>query len=697
MHTTPLRDNPLLAQYTDLPIFTRITPEHVKPAIEFAIETYKVKLEELLDSTDIYTWDNLIAPIEQLDENYSQTVSPVSHLCAVANTDELQQAHDDCIEQLSDFGAWVGQHHKLYNAIKYLFNDMSMLNDVQQYIITKWMDQYKLSGIDLELDDQVEFNKITQTLSKTVSTFVQNGLKATNGWSKLITDESQLSGIPDYALSVAQESALANQHDEGWLFTLHAPSVSAILTYADDRSLREEVYKVATATASDIGPDAGTWDNTQLVNDIVRLKTTKANLLGFETYADLSVETKMVSSVPQVFEFLNTLVDKCRTKALTEYDELVAFAQSHGVDTFEPWDAGYYIEQLQETLYSYNENELREYFPVKNVIKMMFHVVHELYGIAISRVDTTSTGPVGHIAVDVWHDQVEFYNVHNEDGDVIAGFYVDLFARPEKRGGAWMDECTSRRKYPNGSINIPVAYLNCNFTPPTSDTPSLLSMRDIETLFHEFGHCLHHMMTTVDYADAAGISGVPWDAVELPSQFMENFCWEADIIKGMSGHYKTSKQIPDSLLKKVKRAKNFRSASHLLRQLELSLLDMKIYSVSNPEEVDDKYVATISKQNNEDIAVTPAKSYNRFYTTFNHIFGGGYSAGYFSYKWAEVLSSDVYAAFEEHDNVLSRQVGMKFLDTILSQGGSDEFMTLFQNFRGREPSIDALLRHTGIE
>ncbi len=519
-------------------------------------------------------------------------------------------------------------------------------------------------------------------MTERTAKFEENLLDATHAWRKLITDESLLSGLPPSTIEMAEQMA-KREGEEGWLFTLDFPSYMPVMSYADNRELREEMYTAFATKASDQGPNAGKWDNTEVMLDILNLRHQLANLLGFANHAERSLATKMAQSPQQVLDFLQDLAKRSKPIAEQEYAELRAFAKSTAdQDQLEAWDVTYFAEKLRQQRYSISQEELKPYFPEDKVVNGLFAVVNRLYGLDIrERKD-----------VDVWHKDVRFFEIVAEDGSVRAQFYLDLYARQHKRGGAWMDECKARRRTAEG-IEIPVAFLTCNFSEPVGDKPALFTHDEVTTLFHEFGHGLHHMLTKIEYAGVSGINGVAWDAVELPSQFMENWCWEREALDLISGHYQTGEKLPDDLFDKMLAARNFQSAMMMLRQLEFSLFDFRLHLEFNPNEPNQ--VDKILEQVRNEVTVVKPPKFNRFAHSFAHIFAGGYAAGYYSYKWAEVLSADAFSKFEEK-GIFDRQTGLEFLEAILEQGGSREPMELFIEFRGREPQIDALLRHTGI-
>ncbi|MDH5614776.1 MAG: M3 family metallopeptidase, partial [Gammaproteobacteria bacterium] len=495
-------------------------------------------------------------------------------------------------------------------------------------------------------------------------------------------DESRLSGLTETALSLAKQTA-ERENEQGWMFTLEFPSYYAVINYADDRALREEMYTAYATRASDQGPHASQWDNTQIMEDILALRHEVANLLGYKNYSERSLATKMARTAPEVLDFLNDLAKRSIDIAKQDLDEIKAFArEQHGIDNLEVWDISYYAEKLREHKYNISQEDLKPYFPQDRAIQGMFAVVNKLYGINIKEKQ----------GIDVWHEDVRFFEITDKNGSVRGQFYLDLYARPKKRGGAWMDECISRRKTEKG-IQIPVAFLTCNFSSPIGDDPALLTHDEVLTLFHEFGHGLHHMLTQIEHPRVSGISGVSWDAVELPSQFMENFCWEREAVDLISGHYKTGEKLPDNMYNKMVAAKNFMSGMQMVRQLEFSIFDFRMHLEYNPNSGGRIYelLDDVRKQ----VAVVNPPEFNRFAHSFSHIFAGGYAAGYYSYKWAEVLSSDAFSKFEEN-GIFDHETGHAFLKAILEQGGSREALELFVEFRGREPEIDALLRHSGI-
>lgn len=672
--------NPLLID-APLPLFSKIKPEHVLPAIQEALKNCRHTIETVLTKNSQYTWDNLIQPIDEMDEKFSRAWSPVSHLNSVKNSPELREAYEACLPLLSEYSTWVGQHKPLYQAYKQIkeSEEYIKLTKAQKKVIDNALRDFELSGIGLPEDKQKRYGEIVAKLSELSSKYSNNVLDATMGWTKLITNLDDLSGMPESALAAAKEQAKA-KGQEGWLLTLDIPSYLPIMTYCDNRDLRFELYQAYNTRASDQGPNAGKWDNTEIIKQILSLRDELAHLLGFETYADKSLATKMAESTQQVIDFLTDLASKAKPQGEKELADLKRYAyEFFGASDIKPWDIAYYSEKQKQYLYTINDEELRPYFPEQTVINGLFEVVHRVFGITAKQRQ----------GVEVWDPEVKFYDLYNTDGELKGSFYLDLYAREHKRGGAWMDDCIGRMRFADGHVQKPVAYLTCNFNRPIGDKPALFTHNEVTTLFHEFGHGLHHMLTEIDVSSVAGINGVPWDAVELPSQFLENWCWEPEALAFISGHYETGEPLPAEMLEKMLDAKNYQAALFILRQLEFGLFDFKLHSQKDPD------ILETLKQVRELVAVVPTVEWGRFPHAFSHIFAGGYAAGYYSYLWAEVLSADAFSRFEE-EGIFNTKTGNAFLDNILSQGGSDEPMTLFKNFRGREPQLEALLRHYGI-
>jgi oligopeptidase A len=676
-------NNPLLANSV-LPLFSQIKPKHVEPAIDQLLADARASVEQHLNATKNYTWENLIEPLENADDKLGKAWSPVSHLNSVVNNDELRDAYNACLPKLSAYSTEMGQNEALFKAYRFISEspEYSTLSVAQQKIISNALRDFKLSGIDLDNEKKQRYKEISQELSKLASNYEENILDATNAWSKLITDEADLAGLPPSALAQAKQTAEIDQQ-QGWKITLQLPSYHAVMTYADNRELRRELYEAYSTRASDQGPQAGQWDNTDIMEKILALRHEKAQLLGYKNFAELSLATKMAEKTADVIHFLEDLAEKSLPQAKKDLAELRAFAdEQYGIKDLQSWDTGYYSEKMRQHFYQLSQEEVKAYFPVTRVLPGLFAVVEKLYGLKITEIDS----------FDSWHPDVQFFQIHDKENQLRGQFYLDLCARPKKRGGAWMDDCVGRKKT-NHSIQIPVAYLTCNFTPPTGDDPALLTHDEVTTLFHEFGHGLQHMLTKIDYLGVSGINGVEWDAVELPSQFMENWCWEKESLQLVSGHYQTGETLPDSLFDKMMAAKNFQAGMVMVRQLEFSLFDFKIHQDYDPA-LGGRIYETLEKVRSQVAVIHPPKS-NRFPHGFSHIFAGGYAAGYYSYKWAEVLSSDAFSLFEEK-GIFNQEAGNAFLSNILESGGSEDAMELFVKFRGRKPNIDALLRHNGI-
>ncbi len=673
--------NPLLEQ-DGLPAFSQIGSEHVEPAIDYLLDNNRRRIADLLEQTEHPNWRNLIEPIELLEDRLERVWSPVSHMNSVVNSDALRDAYNACLPKLSDYGTEMGQNERLFAAYQAVAADDASLDSVQRKVLDNALRDFHLSGVDLPAEDKARYKAISQELSKLTSKYSDNVLDATNAWSKRIDDVSDLAGLPQSALDLARHTA--EQRDEsGWLLTLDYPSFFPVMTYADDAGLRREVYEAYQTRASDQGPHASRFDNGEHMERILALRHEQACLLGFANYAERSLARKMARSADEVLQFLHDLAARSKPQAERELAELRDFAAEHyDVERLEPWDVAYYSEKLRQHRYSITQEEVKPYFPEDRVVPGMFEVVGRLYGVTFHAVE----------GVDAWHPDVRFYEIRDRNGGLRGQFYFDLYARRNKRGGAWMDDCQTRMQTERVD-QVPVAYMTCNFTPPVGGKPALLTHDEVETLFHEFGHGLHHMLTKVDYPAVAGINGVAWDAVELPSQFMENFCWEREVLDLFAAHYETGEKIPDDLYERMRAAKNFQSGMMMVRQLEFALFDFRIHLEYDPEKGGRIY--EILDQVRDEVAVIRPPTWNRFAHAFSHIFAGGYAAGYYSYKWAEVLSADAFSLFEEN-GVFDQATGQSFLQNILEKGGSKDAMELFVAFRGREPTIDALLRHTGI-
>lgn len=676
-------NNPLL--YTDgLPLFSSITPTQIEPAIDHMLKKNRSKIQALLQSNEPVSWGNTLQPVEDLDDQLNRAWSPACHLHSVVDNDELREAYNACLPKLSDYATEMGQNKDLYLAYKSVFesDEFALLDDAQRKIIENALREFRLSGIELDEDKQQEYKDIKKELSRLQTRFEENLLDATHAWTKHVTDKKSLNGLPESALAQAKQKSL-NEDKQGWIFTLDFPSYMPVMQYADDVALRKEMYTAYITRASDLGPNAGQWDNSELMNEILALRHRQAQLLGYESYAHYSLVRKMANDINEVLDFLNDLASRSKKMAKQELKALQEFAKSEfGLSKLQAWDMAYYAEKFRQHKYALSQEELRPYFPAPQVIDGLFTIVTRLYGIDVKEREH----------VETWHEDVRFFDIFDNTGSLRGGFYLDLYTRTGKRGGAWMDECIVRKRSAS-DVQIPIAYITCNFTPPIGNDPALLTHDEVITLFHEFGHGLHHMLTLVDYPSVSGINGVPWDAVELPSQFMENWCWEREALDLIGRHHQTGKLISDDIFEKMIAARNFQTGMQMVRQLEFSLFDFRLhleYDSKTPVDVQ-SLLDDVRRQ----VAVVVAPEFNRFQHSFSHIFASGYAAGYYSYKWAEVLSADAYSKFEE-DGIFNKHTGNEFLHSILEQGGVKEPMEMFINFRGREPNIDALLKHSGI-
>ena len=626
--------NPLL-QHTPLPQFSKIKPAHIKPAVEQAINDCKNTIAEVLASNTQFTWANLVTPIDEVDDVLGKLWSPISHMNSVVNSDELRDAYESCLPLLSEYGTFVGQHAGLFAAYQQLSesDEFKQLDTAQQKVITNALRDFTLSGIALNDNDKKRYGEISTRLSELSSTFGNNILDATHAFSVNITDEKALSGLPESAKEAAKALA-QSQEKSGWLFTLDIPSYLPVMTYCDNQALREKMYRAYVTRASEIGPNGGEYDNSPIMSELLALRHELANLLGFNSFAEKSLATKMANNTHEVIGFLEDLGVKSKAQGEQDLAEVKAFAkQNFAKSDLQAWDLPYYSEKLKQERYAISDEELRPYFPESKVVAGLFEVVHRLFGLTISERQD----------IDTWHKDVKFFDVFDSNQQLRGSFYFDLYARAHKRGGAWMDDCVGRRELANGDIQYPVAYLTCNFNGPVGDKPALFTHDEVVTLFHEFGHGIHHMLTQINAAGVSGINGVPWDAVELPSQFLENWCWQPEALAFISGHYQTDEPLPQDMLDKMLAAKNFQSAMQMIRQLEFSLFDFKMHAQYSPEKGDE--IQQVLNQVRDDYAVIKAPEFNRFQHSFGHIFGGGYAAGYYSYKWAEVLSADAFFPF----------------------------------------------------
>lgn len=680
-----LVSNPLLS-LQGLPNFSLVKPEHVLDAVKSAIDN---SVEVIKSVVKIHendpTWDNVMAPIEEADDKLSKIWSVVSHLNGVCNTEELRKAHDECLPLMAEYSTFVGQYKPLCEVLKKISRSdvFSLLTTAQKKSIENSLRDFRLSGIDLPEDKQKRFAEISAELSQLQSNFANNVLDATQGFTLHISDADKVKGLPLPQQKQAQAEA-KKRNLEGMVFTLDIPSYLPFMTYVEDRELRKELYIAYVTRASDQGPNAKQWDNQDNIEKIMALRAEEAQLLGYDSYAHLSLATKMAHDPKDVIDFLVDLAKKSKAQGQKEVQELKDFAHEQGLEgELEPWDVAFYSQKLCQSKYSYDPQELRPYFGVSKVVSGLFECAQRLFNVSFRP----------RFGVDVWHKDVNCYDIYDRFGSKMGTFYMDLFAREGKRGGAWMDECMSRRYRSDGSLQLPVAYLVCNFTPPMNGKESLLTHDEVVTLFHEFGHGLNQLLTRIDIADVSGINGVPWDAVELPSQFMENYAWQEEVLNFLSAHEKTGEPLPKDKLEALIRAKNFESAMAMLRQLEFALFDFRLHLEYQAQK--GARVYEILNEVKDLVAVVPQYENARFPDSFSHIFAGGYSAGYYSYKWAEVLAADAFGRFEE-DGIFDPKAGEDFKDYILACGGASDPMKGFVSFRGRKPQVDALLKQSGI-
>ncbi len=675
--------NPLLNPGS-LPAFSKIVPDMIQPAITRLIDQNRDSIAHLSKQPEP-NWDELIKPLSLMNDRLEKAWSPVRHLNSVKSSPELRDAYNNCLPLLSEYATEVSQNHALYTGYRSIAEsgDFTDFTPAQQKTITDALLHFRLGGVELEGDDRTRYQQIQTQLSELQSRFENNLLDSTQAWQYLTEDEADLAGLPGYAVAMLRQ--LAEQKElTGYRLTLDMPCYLAVITYVDNRSLRQAIYEAYVTRASDRGITDKIWDNAPIMEEIVAKRQKKAKMLGFSNYAEYSLQSKMASSVEQVLEFLNDLAARSRQTAIDEVQERQSYAESLGFEgELQAWDWAYYSEKLKQHRYQVSDEDLKPYFSDKRVIKGLFEIVARLYRIKISPIDE---------GIDRWHESVGFYQIEDTEGAPLGQFYLDLYARENKRGGAWMDECINRYRI-DGKTQLPVAYLTCNLTPPLGDEPALFTHDEVITLFHEFGHGLHHLLTRIDVPDVAGINGVEWDAVELPSQFMENFCWEYDALELFARHYQSDEPLPRDLYQRMLAARNFQSALQMLRQIEFSLFDISLHQQADVTTAEQ--VQQTLDQVREDIAVVSTPRINRFQNGFSHIFAGGYAAGYYSYKWAEVLSADAFAAFEE-EGIFNPGTGQRFLQCVLEKGGSRPAMESFRCFRGREPDIEALLRHSGI-
>ena len=672
--------NPLL-DFSGLPRFADFKPDHVTPAVDQLLTENRSLIAHLAAPEVPATWDDFVAPLEDAGERLARAWGQVGHLNAVMNSPELRDAYNANLPKITQYYTELSQHQGLFRKFKALAAapGFEVLSRAQRKIVENELRDFRLGGADLPAEGKARFMAIRERLSQVCSRFSDNLLDATNAFAHYVSDEDELAGIPEDVRQAAREAAQADGKP-GWKFTLHAPSYLPVMQYADHRPLRELMYHAYVTRAAEFGKLE--WDNTPLIAEIVKLRPEMARLLGFANYAEYSLEPKMAESPQQVLEFLNQLATRARPYAKRDLQEVTQFARDElHLARLEAWDLPYASEKLRMARYAFSDQEVKLYFPETTVLPGMFRLVERLYGLSIKPAEAPR-----------WHPDVRFFAIHDRSGALVGQFYADLYARPSKRGGAWMDEAITRR-LKDGRVQAPVAYLNCNFSAPIGDKPALFTHDEVITLFHEFGHGLHHLLTRVDYLGVSGINGIEWDAVELPSQFMENFCWEWEVLRPMTRHVESGEPLPRALFDKMLAAKNFQSGLQTVRQLEFALFDLHLHFDFDPNGT--KTALQLLDEVRSRVAVLLPPAYNRFPNNFSHVFAGGYAAGYYSYKWAEVLSADAYSLFEEN-GVLDPATGSRFWNEILGVGGSRPALESFIAFRGREPRIDALLRHSGM-
>ena len=677
-------ENPLL-DLTGLPRFAEIEPHHVEPALDALLAENRAQIKKLATQSDRADWKDFAVPLVLIEERLDRLWATVSHLNAVCDSEDLRRAYEAALEKRTTYQTEVSQNRDLFAGFKRIneSGELDRLDLAKQKTVGNAIRDFRLGGVELEGTARQRFAEIATELAAFSNRFEQNLLDATDGWHLDLTAEPDLEGLPETARALARQTAeLAGI--EGWRFTLQAPAFIPFMMFSSRRELRREMYHAYVTRASDCGPNAGRWDNSVVMDRILELRSEQATLLGYDQYVDYALVTRMATTSANVQIFLDDLVDRTRSHARKDFDELAKFIAQEASDTeFEVWDLPYWSERLRQSRYKFSQEEVRSFFPLPRVLEGMFEVARKLFGIVVRPAAS---------APQVWHPDAMFFEILDDAATVRGQFYLDAYARTNKRGGAWMADCIGRYRKPDGSLQTPVALLTCNFSPPVDDKPSLLTHEDVLTLFHEFGHGLHHMLTKVDEPAVAGINGVPWDAVELPSQFLENWCWERAALDLISGHFESGERLPAELLQNLRDARNFQSGLQMVRQLEYSVFDLRLHSDETPGK---QSIQDVLDAVRRDVAVIQPPSFNRFQHSFSHIFAGGYAAGYYSYKWAEVLSADAFGRFEEQ-GLFDRDSGKEFLTEILEQGGVRDPLAMFVAFRGREPSVDTLLRHLGL-
>ena len=695
-----LQNNPLLTFGRGIAAYSEVKPEHIAPAIQFLLGHAQTAVDTATDPKTPSSWDKLAEPLEDASEALGRSWGVISHLNSVADTPELRAAYGEMLPEVTAFFSSLGQNLALYQKFKELKNspDFAKLNRAQQKVIENSLRDFRLGGAELSDADKPRFSAIQDEQAVLGKAFSDHVLDATDGFVHLVTNKADLAGLPEDAIAAAADTA-QQKNLQGWAFTLHFPSYYPVMQYSENRELRRLMYQAYVTRSSELAPEYTKgkldWDNTQNMLQQLRLRDEEAHMLGFANYAALSLAPKMANTVDEVDLFLTNFAIKSKPFAQKDWQELCEYAKAElgFIDGLEPWDIPFAAERLKQARYSFSENELKQYFPLPKVLDGLFQVIQTLFGVKIEAAD-----------LPTWHANVQSFAVKDLAGKIRAYFYLDPYARPGKRGGAWMDDARGRRELANGEIQIPVAYLVCNFAPPVTVDGVLrqptITHDDVITLFHESGHGLHHLLTQVSALGVSGINGVEWDAVELPSQFMENFCWEWEVLEKMTAHAQTGKPLPRELFEKILAAKNFQNGLATLRQIVMSLTDWRLHSSFDAKGAKGHAVLDVSRNIANQYNIIAQPEISRWINSFSHIFAGGYAAGYYSYKWAEVLSADAYSAFEEAakltGSVLDAKTGTRYREEILEVGGSRPAAESFKAFRGREPSIDALLRHGGL-
>lgn len=674
--------NPLL-DLSGLPRFEEIEAHHVEPALDEVLATNREQISALESHAGSADWTSFARPLEDLDERLKRVWSPVSHLNAVVDSDALRRAYEACLAKVSAYETELGQNQALFKGFQHLHETGESVGPARRRVISNALRDFRLSGGALDESSRARFAALAEELALLENRFEQNVLDATDGWHLDVVDESNLVGVPTSVREMAAATA-REAGQRGWRFTLKAPSYVPFMKFAKSRSLRERMYHAYVTRASEMGPGEGRWDNSEVMVNILTLRRQMASLLGYDNFAEYAMETRMAASVAEVDQFLSDLVRRARGHAEDELQALVVFArETDDVCDLQAWDHAFYAERLREVHFALSQETLRPYFPLPRVLNGLFEVVHRLFSIRVEPVALPQ----------LWHESVTFYDVVDATGARRGSFYLDLFARANKRGGAWMADAIDRRRLPDGGVQTPVAFLVCNFTPPADGQPTLLTHEEVLTLFHEFGHGLHHLLTRVDEPAVAGINGVPWDAVELPSQFLENWCWQREALDLIAAHHESGDSLPGDLFKRLSAARRFQSARAMLRQLEFSIFDLRLHSRFDPD--GEETIQQVLDDVRASLSVAEWPPYNRFQHAFSHIFAGGYAAGYYSYLWAEVLSADAFGAFEE-SGIFDSATGQAFLNEVLEKGGVESPLDLFTAFRGRAPGIDALLHQSGL-